>query len=336
MNINKQRFAICDCEEDYLTLMSEYLAHNPMFPFQVYAYTSMEEVYKAESPDSLVLLLVAENAYEEKEEDSFRDCMAILNESGVVRGDNIKNINKYQSAHAVLKEIMMSLEEKEQFPGKPINNNFHTSLIGMYSPIKRCLQTSFALTMSYYLASEKKVLYINMEPYSGIREMMSTRQIRDLGDLLYFISSDEEKFRMRLRTIIEKDGNLEYIPPLKAGQNLVYVTKEEWALFLDKLCSLEEYEYIVLDLSDGIQGLFDILRRCECVYTMTKDDSISKYKLENYEELLRMSDYEDVLKLSRKIALPQIKRVPGEISQYAHCELSEYCKEQVRLLNNHE
>ena len=47
-----------------------------------------------------------------------------------------------------------------------------TEIIGIFSPLGRCLKTSFALTLGQILAKERAVLYLNMEEYSGFEELM--------------------------------------------------------------------------------------------------------------------------------------------------------------------
>ena len=38
-------------------------------------------------------------------------------------------------------------------------------VLGVYSPVGRCLKTSFALTMGKLLAQEERVLYPNLEEF---------------------------------------------------------------------------------------------------------------------------------------------------------------------------
>ena len=40
-------------------------------------------------------------------------------------------------------------------------------IIGVFSPLGRCLKTSFALALGQILAKERAVLYLNLESYSG-------------------------------------------------------------------------------------------------------------------------------------------------------------------------
>lgn len=63
---------------------------------------------------------------------------------------------------------------------------YKTKFIGIYSPVHRCLQSSFALTLGQLLSEKHPTLYLNFEHYIGISELLPERQSRDLADLLYF------------------------------------------------------------------------------------------------------------------------------------------------------
>ena len=99
-------------------------------------------------------------------------------------------------------------------------------------------------------------LYLNFEHYAGISELLPDMQTLDLADLLYFLNAQKDKFRLRLQTILKHKGALAYVPPVKSGQNLITVTPQEWLGLLERIEELEEYEYVVLDLGESMQGLF--------------------------------------------------------------------------------
>ena len=91
---------------------------------------------------------------------------------------------------------------------------------------------------------------------------------------------------------------------------------------LQKLEELGEYEYVVLDLSESMQGLFDILRLCTRVYTLTREDRIARSKLLQYEQALGLYEYEDVLGKTKMLSLSHIHRLPEELEQLTKSDLA--------------
>lgn len=319
---------LCDTEEEYAELFGEYLRIQRDIPWKIRIYTDVGELLEKEKKSGAAMLVASETAYCEEMKALHPRQVVILNESGLVRWDKVRNINKYQQANRVLRELLEIYMEIAEVQLPRLQKDCGTKFIGMYSPVRRCLQTSFALTMSQLLAENKPTLYLNFEHYVGVTELLPERQTRDLADLLYFLNAEEERFRLRIQTMIQHKGNLHYIPPMKVGQNLLTVTAGEWLGLLQRIGELGEYEYVVLDLSENLQGLFDILRMCTRVFTLTCNDHISTCKLMQYEELLSHCEYGDVLDKTKRCCPPIIKKLPNALEEYTRGELADFVKKE--------
>ena len=182
------------------------------------------------------------------------------------------------------------------------------------------------------MAEKHPTLYLNFEHYVGIIELLPERQDRDLADLLYFLAGDEGKFPLRMQTVIQRKGNLDYIPPMRNGQNLLGITWEEWRSLFQRIEELGKYEYVILDLSESIQGLLDVLQMCIKVFTLTREDKMSQCKLDQYEQLLSLCEKEEVKGKTRKLNLPYFQRLPAEMEQYTRGELADYVRKEIETL----
>lgn len=321
---------LCDAEEEYAQLMTEFMKKHRELPWAIHTYTSAEEVLKEELP--VTVLVASEGTYREKLAALRPLRTVILNESGLMKWDEFVNVDKYQEAESVLRAILEVYMEVAGTCLPQLKTRGKVRFVGIYSPVRRCLQTSFALTMGQMLAEKYRTLYLNFEHYVGISELAAEVQARDLADLLYFLNSDREKFRLRLQTALRHVGSLDYIPPMKSGQNLITVTPGEWVQLLKRLGELGEYDFIILDLSESMQGLFDILRLCAKVFTLMKEDRIAMGKLEEYERLLQLYEYSDVLDKTCRCEAPKLRRVPGELEQYTKGELADFVRRQMMEL----
>ena len=323
---------LCDTEEEYARLFGEYLRRQKEQPWDIRIYTDVGELLGREQRGEAAMLVVAENAYCEDLKGLQPARVVILNESGMVRWEDVRNVNKYQQAEAVFKELLETYTEVVAYQLPRLHTGYGTAFIGIYSPVRRCLQTSFSLTLSQLLAKEHRVLYLNFEHYAGIKELLSDGQGKDLADLLYFLNAEKDKFQLRFRAMLSRCGNADYVPPMRVGQNLLSVTAMEWRNLLQRIGELGEYEYVVLDLSESMQGLFDILRMCIKVFTIIAEDRVSAAKLLQYEQVLALYEYEDVLDKTRKCALPPVKRLPVELEQFSRGELAEFVKREIAEL----
>ena len=330
--MNKQKsvpdgkmLVLCDTEEEYAQLMTDYLQKQKDLPWVLRTYTDVQELLK-EGLDAVTLLVVAESAYTEEFRQLAPSRLVVLNESGLMRWENLCYVDKYQKAEDVLRYLLEIYMEIADNPLPRLQKNCKTVFIGNYSPVHRSMQTSMALTLSQLLAKDHATLYLNFEHYAGLPELVPDTQTHDIADLLFFLESDQEKFRLRLQTMIKHIGQLDYVPPMKLGQNLLTVTAAEWLGFFQKIEELGEYEYVVLDLSESMQGLFQILRLCRKIFTVTREDRIAQSKILQYEQLLSLCEYEDVLEKTKRLSLCHIRRLPEELEQLTKGDLAELAR----------
>lgn len=323
--------ALCDIEEEYAQLMTEFMKKKKNLPWELHTYTNVDTLLDTEKP-GIDMLVVAESAYCQRLGDLSPRCLIVLGESGVMRWEGIVYVDKYQEAEEVFRQLMGAYMEIADVQLPFLRTNRKTVFIGNYSPVRRCMQTSFAIAMSLMLAEKHPTLYLNFEHYAGISELLPDMQTMDMADLLYFLNAQKDKFRLRLQAILKHKGALAYVPPMKSGQNLISVTAQEWIALMEKIEELEEYEYVVMDLSESMQGLFEILRMCRQVYTLTREDRIARGKLLQYEQILALYEYGDVLGKTRRLSLSHIQRLPEELEQLTKGDLAELVKGLIKNL----
>lgn len=328
--MKKKIMALCDSEKDYLESMTDYLKGRDGFPYELHTYSRPEKLVEFGKKEKIEMLLVSESDFTYEVEALDTGNTLLLNESGTVCGEKVHNINKYQEAEAVWKEILKYYADSLSGEGKQMKSKERAQIIGLYSPVRRCLQTSFALTLGQALSEKKKVLYISFEHYAGWNQLLDRNVRGDLAALLYFAKESEEKFVCRLRTMTLKIGRLCYIPPVYAGQNLIYIKAGEWQELIGRIAELGDYDYLILDLSESIQGTFELLRMCDRIYTIVREDEQARSKLAQYEELLQNYEYGDVLEKTRKQILPRFSRLPERIEQYTGGELAEYIRRLIK------
>lgn len=323
---------LCDREEEYAQLMTEFLRRHREIPWCIRTYTDVQELLRQEETRGIDLMVVSERTYRQELAALRPLRTVILNESGRMKWKEFVNIDKYQQAQNVLQSLLEVYMEIADIVLPCLAGKSNTRFIGIYSPVRRCMQTTFALTLSQMLAERHSTLYLNFEHYLGISELAAEAGARDLADLLYFLMAEKEKFRLRLQTIVRHRGNLDYVPPMKHGQNLLLVSPKEWNSLFQRLSELGEYEFVVMDLSESMQGLFDILRYCIKIFTLTRKDRIAQGKLSEYIYLLQACDYEDVLKKTCQCSPPTLHRVPEELEQYTKGEMADFVRGYVREL----
>lgn len=321
--------AICDTEEAYASKLAEYINQKDTFPFQARSFSEIEKVKEFSLRQEIEVLLLSEKWNEIGFHDTKVDRVFILQETPGLEGKEKGCIWKYQSCENLLKELLALLAQN---PGRSVHirRSRELHVTGFYSPVKRSLQTTFALTMGQLLAKRGRTLYVNLESYSGLERLIGKEFSHDLSDLLYYLQNGKNSIGYYLSSITEKVGNLEILPPMRCQMDLISISTKEWLQLFYEIEVCTEYEYLLLDLSDSVQGLFELLQQCDHIFTITADDGMALAKLDQYEKMLNQCQYEEILKKTCRCKFPQISYLPKQPERFPACELAQLAKEYLK------
>ena len=329
MKKQEKVLVLYDPDEEYSALMCEYLLGCKGLPWKIVSCTDRKDLdvfCKGLMPD---VILSAASMYDGSLDKLSKNKPIILDDTGDVTCSDA--VAKYQPAEDTLRGILriysgyMSAECMPEL----LPEGERSKLIGVFSPIRRCYQTTFSVFMGRLLLKKGKVLYLSFEFCEGCEELSSGGKDGTLSDLIYFIKSPGPVFSMRFRSMIKTIAGLDYIPCAVSGTDIADIPATEWKTFLERICVLENYSYVILDLSESVRGIFDVLRLCDCIFTITGNDLIAKRKIESYENVLTLYDYDDVRGKSIKCNVPYVKRVPPFDSELCGGELIDFISTQI-------
>lgn len=331
--------AILDSEKSYVKKLAAFLESRTQIPFHILAFDSEKKLEKFFSKNRAEVLLISEQNWSVSMAGLANQIIILTNEqakekleSGLGNGE-FPTICKYQSGEAIAKKILgvcAMVETPILYVGqKEHPAETRAEIIGIYTPVKRSLQTSFALIYSGLRAKSRKTLYLNFEVFAGFETWFEREYKTDLMDLMYFLDGPEDKFLLKLAGMTEQFGGFYYIPPAISYEDYMVVKAEEWLRLVEMIAQKGPYEVIVLDLGDEMQGLFDMLSLCEKIYTISKLDGIAMAKIEAFEKALRMSQKEDVLHKMVKCRLPVFKEVAQRAENLTYSQLADYMKNKL-------
>lgn len=313
-----------DSETPYITKLGGYLSINNSFPFVVKVCITRQELMERVNADVPKLLLIAEADYESLGECRCED-VVLLSEKKTGNYEGRRFINKYQSGERIVKDILSYIAESDSM-SSIITRKCNMKVLSFYTPIKRSLSTTMCIAMGQLLSKRTKVLYINFECFSGLDRLLNCEFQKNIGDLLVYLDNQNQKLGMALSGIVETRDGLDILPSFNNQMDLINIKDEMWIKLIETIERETDYEYLLLDLSDSVQGLFDILKLSDRVITSVDNDEVAIFKLTQYEDCLRLAGYEDVLEKTKKCNVPHQHRRNGEISFLGFGELGEYVK----------
>ena len=339
--MKKNIFAVCDLEVDYAYNFMDYLNQKKGIPFEIQAFTTAESLMAFAREKHIELLLISQKAMCKEIKDLDVGKVVILSE-GVhpPELDQYPSVYKYQSSAAVVREVMACYgEEKAMIPAQFPVLKKKTEVLGVYSPVGRCLKTSFALTLGQILARDRPVLYLNLEEYSGFEGLMGKNFSHNLSDLLYYVRQENQNLTLRMQAMIQSVGNLDYIPPVQTPEDIRGTSWKDWERLLQEIIMHSPYETMVLDIGQGVEETFQMLEMCSRIYMPVLSDTVSKCKIAQFEKLLKLWDYADVLTRIIRIKPPfhgGILSAEHYAEQLPWGEFGDYVREVIKKGNERE
>ncbi|MBU5482440.1 hypothetical protein KQI91_14750 [Blautia sp. MSJ-19] len=284
----------------------DYLNQKRNIPFEIQAFTSVESLVAYAKKNPVELLLISSEAMCREVGELEIGKIVILTEGNRPEGlEKYTGVYKYQASSDIVREVMACYgAEKAILPVQSPVLKKTTEILGVYSPLGGCMQTLFALTLAQILAREKTVLYLNLEEYSGFEELLQKKFPHTLSDLLYFVKQGRTGLIVKMNSMLQSMGQVDFLPPVQSPEDIRGTSWQDWEYLFQELVLHSAYEAVVIDIGNGIEEVFQMLDLCTTVYLPVKTDRMSQCKLRQFEELLGVRDYAQVLTRLVRLNLP--------------------------------
>lgn len=323
--------ALCDGNIHYGSRLAAYLEQQKGFPLRILFFSDAEQLTKYMSDMQPQYLLLSEEIFSELSEcglPAYKRLFLLCREkeNGECDASHITTIYRYQQAGNIMRTILAELGEELCGEGGGLKGTEGTKVIGVYTPVRRSMQTSFSILLGQLLAAQERTLYINTEGYSGFRTLLGRDLKPDITDLMFLGKKEGEPFLRLLESTIHTIGRLEYIPPASAFIDLAAVTKEQWLRLIREIKRDGRFSYLVLDVTEQVQGMFQVLEECDVIYTIEGADVIAQAKLYEYEQLLAFMEYDGILTKTKKKRLPSVHFTEMNFERLLYSELAGYVR----------
>ncbi len=258
------------------------------------------------------VLLVSEEVPYEKRKQIFEGRRIVLTKQHCQDlGEEEMELKKYQAVDILLAGILKGLKE----------DGLHTScadgeegkVLGVYSPVHRIGKTTFTLKLGKALAQTEDVLYLNLETYAGIGGYFREMEAPDLSNVLYYAKQEKDDIGIRITSMIKRMGDLDYIPPMKVWTDLKSVQTEEWKSLFERLLSQSVYKVLLIDIGNGVQDPFELLKLCDRILIPYADDVYATAKMTQYRHMLKVLQYQELE--SRSIYLNMDKNMRQTVKE---------------------
>lgn len=215
-------------------------------------------------------------------------------------------------------------------------------IVAIYSPVNRCGKTSLAVLFTQLLMRRGNSLMICMDHYSDI----FSDEESNLAELIYCISRENnlrteevEHDFSEYEGFVKKWQDLWYIAAPRSVEDLPQISALQLCHLIDLLRHRSHYQYIVIDLSDGIEKLPLVLEQCDKIVVPFLEDCISRRKLDIFEQsMINVMGADEWILLSEKtgkVQLPETIEAENTENYYKELIWSDFGEFAGRLLDQY-
>lgn len=300
--------AVCDWENRFVKNFLDYYMIRSSDVMDIKVFTEVNGLKAYAATGKIDVLLISDSFMGDDVEELGIEKIILLSEGGVSKKyADYPIIYKYQSSERIISQIMniyadcVREDTSYCYPGRSLR------IIGVYSPVRRTGKTSMALALGQLLAKDKKVLYLNMEEYSGLGRVLEGSYKGDLLDAIFYQRQKNGNMRYKLSGMTCALNGMEYICPAAYSEDLKSVSASEWLELISTIEEQTDYSILILDMGDTVEGLSSIMEKCSVIYMPQRFDFFSQGKILQFEEYMRNASKEWILDKIVKVEVPDIK-----------------------------
>lgn len=288
---------IFDCDEVYAHRLMSYMKSKPQVVYDFMIFTEKKALGDYLKGNEVEVLITSDDDFiTRKNEWKVNKYIKLYEEkSGDKSLDNseYQSVFKYQSTDNIIREFMnycstTSAEYKIQAV------SYDGKIIGIYSPIGRCGKTSFSLALAQMLGKSGRVLYLNLEEFSGFGQSILRSRELTLSDVLYIYRRSSAGVKDKLSASVCRLGRFDYVPPAQCPEDVVDVTSGEWITFVKYIMEHLGYDYLVIDVGNVIKEPTFLLEIMDNVFMPYVENVISRAKIQEFAENLENMGKKDL------------------------------------------
>ncbi len=307
----KPTLAIMSSEEDYAMRFMEMAQKQAVFSIRAYNDEAvLEKAMQERAAD--ILLIAAEDATEKMSQWGIRHIIFLLNHPSEKAEDGIY---RYRSVSEIMREVAERCADLPRLQEEGALRDGDACLVGIFSPAGRAGCTTLALTLALLLSSKRSVLYLNLEYCSGLEHILHTKFTAGMADAVYYLRRHAPNYGIHLLSLVQKAGELQFIPPFSSLEELLDVKEEEWMQIFGELVKGGGYDVLIVDFGAVIYRCPELLQLCKVILEPVRSDFIARAKVDEFAEFLQKRELGEISEKIKQVEVP-LADAPDPMEQY--------------------
>lgn len=293
---------IYSSDEAFAVKLADYINSRHLLPLQVLVYTRKEAMLNSVS-NYETELLIADGDCEESWFKDISDTVVFLNDG---YEDFENSIARYQPADKLVKKVMAHMTGFENRP----TGNRKAELGCIYSPATKCFKTTLALSMGLWSAKMGKSLFINLEQFAGLNNILSP-EAGGLSQALYYFKAQGRQGLGKIISCTDQLMGMDYFYPVTCGEDIGELDNKEFIDFLNMLVESDNYDHIWIDVGNVYGNPWRLMEICDRVFMPEPLDYIGRRKVSQMENYLAASGRGELLSRFTKVYTPYDEKISG-------------------------
>lgn len=204
-------------------------------------------------------------------------------------------IFRYQRGSEILRQVFRIYEQNSK---KNLVCRCKTAAMEMtafYAPGGHELLLPFSVSYAALCAEHKKVLYLNLSEFSGMRILFGDRDGSNFSDLIYGIRQKNERFSLYLQSVLHHAEQFDYVLPPANPKDLYEIQEEDLACLLTLLQEQTEYSKIIWNCGTLSQSSEKIMESCSKIICLVKESVFGRFRKTEFEQFLRKQSSGEIL-----------------------------------------
>lgn len=283
--MKKFQLYVLDDDEEYGQRLASYIRASEFGErMQVKLFSKLELIFEVlEAQHAVGVLLLSETYYRQLMDQRTSLHKIILSETIANSLDaetKIPFLYRFQSLHHLLTRLQAFYAEKlnEERSGHRVNK---TSVVSIYSSSGNSGKTMTAIHLAKQLSFRgERVFYLSLESVSSTSLWLMGETGR-FSQLIYYLKSSPGLLGPKLQLLKSFDPQLrfDYLSPNDQVREMQEISGEQIRVLIDALISLNEYEYIIIDLEASVHPrIVKGLEVSDHIIWLVRDDLNDVYK----------------------------------------------------------
>lgn len=316
--------AIWEEDEQHARRLKKAMDEKKGLMLKTMLFTKEEALTKYLEENGLDVLVIGEEVLKYKTKfDNVKTVIVLTEEQETKVCDDYRVIYRYQSSDAIIQQIL------KEGQALRINAEGKAQYLAVYSPVHCSGCTSLALALANeYKNRNERVLYINLENFSGLSEIFPNQSNMDLSDVIYDFRNSNSLFAEKIDNVICRTNGINYIPGAICVEDLNLLKVEEWVQLITTIGDVGKNDVIILDIGHMIRLPWELMMICDRIFTPMKEksDYVSEQKMHDFEKYILQMGKENVLDKMERVRVQDIGISKDFFEKVTYCRLGQIAK----------